>query len=674
MGISQKDNTPLRGVILNLRTKLQRYRRAYYVLDAPLVPDSEYDRLWRELEALEQQHPELITPDSPTQEVGDKASAQFTPVAHQSPMLSLSNAFSAEDVAEFEQRLQTRLKTEQPLDFCVEPKLDGLAISLVYRQGRFQRAVTRGDGKTGEDVSANIAAIASIPKQLTGAVPADLEVRGEIFIAHVDFKALNQQQAKLGKKAFANPRNAAAGSLRQLDPEITASRGLSLYCYAIAEHTPLAVSSHYQALQQLKAWGLPISDEIQQVTGAGACLQYYEAMLAKREQLPFDIDGVVYKVDDLAQQQQLGNISRAPRWAVAHKLPAQEQLTQIENISVQVGRTGALTPVARLKPVNVAGVVVSNVTLHNQDEIKRKDIRIGDTVSVRRAGDVIPEIVQVIVDERPENTQPYVLPKNCPVCGAEAVRIEGEAVSRCGGGQTCPAQRQRYLQHFVSRKAMDVDGLGKKIVVQLVERELVTTAADLYRLQAEDWLSLDLIKEKSCANLMQALEQSKETTLPRFIYALGIPEVGETTANLLSLEFIELERLRAASLEDLSAIHGIGEVVAGHIVQFFQNPANQAAIEALLAQGIHWQTPEVPEPSEESDLNGKTVVLTGSFSEIKRNEAKTALQALGAKVSSSVSKNTDIVFAGEKAGSKLDKAQSLGVEVRDEVALLTLVR
>jgi len=666
-------------IIPELQDQLRRYAHAYYVLDDPLVPDSEYDRIWHQLVALEQAHPDLIEADSPTQRVGDQPLSQFESVLHRVPMLSLGNAFNAEDVQAFDQRIRERLnQTEGLIRYCVELKLDGLAVSLRYEHGRLVQAATRGDGKKGEDITLNIRTLNNVPLKLLGeGYPDVLEVRGEVVMPKAVFHRLNKLRKQQDKKPFVNPRNAAAGSLRQLDPKKTAQRPLQLLCYALGESSVDIADNHSQSLQQLQVWGLPVTDHLQVVEGVAACLAYYEEILAQRAQLPFDIDGVVYKVDDLTLQQRLGYVSRAPRWAIAHKLPAEEMLTTIQHIDVQVGRTGVLTPVARLTPVFVGGVTVSNVTLHNQDDIDRKDIRIGDTVSIRRAGDVIPQVVQVILEKRPADSLAYHLPASCPVCESEVLRVEGDAAARCSGGAACPAQRKQALQHFVSRGAMDIDGLGKKWVDILVDNDRVVNAADFYHLSYDDLINLERMAEKSANNLLTAIANSKQTTLPRFLYALGISEVGETTAQLLVDQVGDLAAIQGCDAEKLAALKGIGDIVSQHIVHFFQQQDQQKLVQALLSAGIHWASP--PDPSIEvvttqaQILEGKTVVLTGSLQQLTRQAAKAQLQALGAKVTSSVSKNTDLVIAGEKAGSKRDKASQLGIAILDESALMDLL-
>ena len=627
----------------------------------------------RELEQLEAKHPELITADSPTQRVGAEPLKQFAEVQHEIPMLSLANAFSDGEVDDFDRRGRERLGVEQ-LEYSVEPKLDGLAISMLYEDGVLSRAATRGDGTTGEDVTLNVRTIEAIPLRLLGDdYPPRLEVRGEVIMTKAGFEALNEQQRKNDAKLFANPRNAAAGSLRQLDPRITATRPLSFFSYGVGlvsdNYLP---QRHSKIMQQLKAWGLPINPENQVVKGVKGCLEYYRNMLAKRDSLPYDIDGVVYKVDRVEQQQELGFISRAPRWALAHKFPAQEEMTTLLDIDVQVGRTGALTPVARLEPVHVGGVTVSNATLHNQDEIDRLDARIGDTVIVRRAGDVIPQIVGVVLSRRQGRPRRYHLPETCPVCGSPTMRLPGEAVTYCTGGLYCAAQRKQAIKHFASRRAMDIDGLGDKLVEQLVDEKLVHDLADLYQLSVEQIAGLERMAKKSATNLVKAIDNSRQTTLARFLYALGIHNVGETTAQTLATHFGTLEAIMRADEDQLKAVPDVGPVVAKSIIEFFKEKHNQGVIKKL-TKLISW--PEVKvKAAEELPLQGKTFVLTGTLSELTRDEAKAALQALGAKVSGSVSKNTDYVVVGDNPGSKADKAEALGIEILDEKAMQRLLQ
>ncbi len=726
-----------------LRRQLDHHNYCYYVLDEPEIPDAEYDRLLRELQQLEETHPELVTPDSPTQRVGARPLERFDEVAHRIPMLSLDNAFSEQELEDFDRRVRERLKkAAAKVVYSAEPKLDGLAISLRYEAGRLVQGATRGDGRHGEDVTQNVRTIPSIPLRLMGeGWPEVLEVRGEIFMPRAGFETLNSVQRERGEKTFVNPRNAAAGSLRQLDPRITAQRPLAFFCYGTGEvvgHPMSATHSGNMAL--VREWGLPVSSELAACDGIAACHRYYDRMGGRRDKLDYDIDGVVFKVDDLAQQQQLGFVARAPRWAIARKFPAQEEMTRVEDVEFQVGRTGALTPVARLEPIFVGGVTVSNATLHNMDEIERKDVRIGDSVIVRRAGDVIPEVVSVVRERRPPDTHAVQLPAHCPVCGSAVIRPEGEAVARCSGGLYCQAQRKEAIKHFASRKAMDIEGLGDKLVEQLVDQGLVGSPADLYALRQEQIAALERMGEKSAANLVAALEASKETTLGRFLFALGILGIGETMANTLARDLGSLDAIESLTLSDLIGvsasqavklharlsdldedgqtplgrvlppadlkwcrhvhllmleerfatlaaiqaaqpeelandprvrIEGVGEVLSEKIVTFFRQPHNREVIDGLVNAGVHWPDPR-PARAGAQPLEGLTFVLTGKL-EQPRDHYKELLLAHGAKVVGSVSKNTDYVVAGEAAGSKLKKAQELGVAVIDEQALLKLL-
>ncbi|OOF35805.1 NAD-dependent DNA ligase LigA [Rodentibacter heidelbergensis] len=658
-----------------LRQTLRQYEYEYHVLDNPTVPDSEYDRLFHQLKALEVAHPELITADSPTQRVGAKPLSGFNQIRHEIPMLSLDNAFSDEEFDAFVKRIEDRLTlSASPLTFCCEPKLDGLAVSILYVNGVLTQAATRGDGTTGEDITANIRTIRNIPLQLlTENPPARLEVRGEVFMPHQGFENLNKYALEHGEKTFANPRNAAAGSLRQLDPKITSKRPLVLNAYGIgvAEGVDLP-STHYERLQWLKSIGIPVNPEIRLCHGNDEVLEFYRAMQNKRSTLGYDIDGTVLKINDIALQNELGFISKAPRWAIAYKFPAQEELTVLNDVEFQVGRTGAITPVAKLEPIFVAGVTVSNATLHNGDEIARLDIAIGDTVIVRRAGDVIPQIIGVLRERRPENAKPIVFPTNCPVCNSQIIRIEGEAVARCSGGLFCEAQRKEALKHFVSRKAMDIDGVGGKLIEQLVDRELIHTPADLFKLDLTTLTRLERMGKKSAENALESLEKAKHTTLARFIFALGIREVGEATALNLANYFKTLDALQSADFEQLQQVPDVGEVVANRILAFWREPHNVEVVKDLLAQGVYWEEVEVKEV-QDNPFKGKTVVLTGTLSQMGRNEAKALLQEMGAKVSGSVSAKTDFVIAGEAAGSKLTKAQELGVKVLSEEEFLVQV-
>lgn len=660
--------------IEQLRQQLRHHEYLYHVLDQPQIPDSEYDRLLNQLKQFEGEHPELITPDSPTQRVGAKPLAGFQQITHELPMLSLDNAFSDEDFYAFERRIQERLGSDQPLTFCCEPKLDGLAVSILYLNGVLTQAATRGDGTTGEDITNNIRTIRNIPLQLlTNHPPARLEVRGEVFMSHQAFEQLNQDALQHGQKTFANPRNAAAGSLRQLDPKITRQRQLSLNAYSIGISEGVELpTTHYERLQWLKSIGIPINTEIRLCHGSQEALQFYQDIGEKRNSLGYDIDGTVLKINEISLQQRLGFVAKAPRWAIAYKFPAQEQLTVLNDVEFQVGRTGAITPVAKLDPVLVAGVTVSNATLHNGDEIERLGVAIGDTVIIRRAGDVIPQITGVLLERRPTDAKPIIFPENCPVCGSAIVRIDGEAVARCTGGLFCDAQRKEALKHFVSRKAMDIDGVGDKLIEQLVDRELLHTPADLFRLDKITLMRLERMGEKSAQNALNSLEKSKKTTLARFIFALGIRDVGEATALNLSNYFKTLDAIRNADQEQLKEVQDIGEVVAMRVYLFWQEAHNVSVVEDLLAQGIHWDAIEQQEISD-NPLKGKSVVLTGTLTKMSRDQAKAYLQQLGCKVSGSVSSKTDYLIAGEKAGSKLSKAQELGIQVLSEDEFLTLV-
>lgn len=658
----------------DLRELLSRYNREYYELDQPSVPDAEYDRLFRELVALEAAHEELRCDDSPTQKVGGKALAAFSQVAHETPMLSLDNAFSEDEFETFSKRIAERLDSASDIAFCCEPKLDGAAVSILYEQGVLVRAATRGDGQTGEDITANVRTIRNVPLQLKGDYPNRLEVRGEVFMPTQAFAKYNEKALSAGEKTFANPRNAAAGSLRQLDSRITAKRPLHFYAYSmgiVSTDAELA-DTHFGRLQQLHQWGLPISEEVKVVAQPEACKAYYDDILTRRDKLRYEIDGIVLKVNAIALQNDLGFVSRAPRWAIAWKFPAQEELTVIRGVDFQVGRTGAITPVARLEPVAVGGVMVSNATLHNADEIARLDIRIGDTVIIRRAGDVIPQVVQVVHDKRPSETQDIEFPTTCPVCDSHVERAEGEAVARCTGGLICAAQRREALKHFASRKAMDIDGLGDKLIEQLVERDWVKSPADLYRLRVREIAHLPRMGEKSAEKIVTAIDASKRTTLPRFLYSLGIREVGEATAANLASHFGELSVLAAASVDELEQVSDVGGIVASHIFQFFREPHNQQVIAELQALGVTWPAVEKLAESE-ATLAGNTYVLTGTLTQMTRDDAKQALQARGAKVSGSVSAKTTAVIAGDNAGSKLAKAEQLGVQILSEADLLGLL-
>lgn len=656
-----------------LTQQINEHNIRYYVDDNPTIPDAEYDRLMQQLKALETEHPHLQRPDSPTLRVGGAALAKFEQVEHLRSMLSLDNVFSEEEFTAFHRRVTERAGQVQ---YCCEPKLDGLAVSLVYRDGMLERAATRGDGAVGENITENVRTIRSIPLKLRGeGYPPLLEVRGEVFMPRAAFEALNERARARNEKVFVNPRNAAAGSLRQLDSKITASRSLAFYAYALGVVEPESFAmadSHYGQLQQLKTWGLPVSSETKLADDLAGVQQYYQDILEKRPSLAFDIDGVVFKVNAIAAQQQLGFVARAPRWATAYKFPAQEELTVLEGVDFQVGRTGAVTPVARLKPVFVGGVTVSNATLHNADEIDRLGVKVGDTVIVRRAGDVIPQIVAIVAEKRPEDASDIVFPSSCPVCSSLVERVEGEAVARCIGGLFCAAQRKEAIKHFASRKALDVDGLGDKIVEQLVDRELVKSPADLFRLSASTLTTLERMGLKSANNLVAALQAAKTTTLPKFLYALGIREVGEATAANLANHFKTLEQLQNASVEQLIEVEDVGTVVAQHVKHFFEQTHNLEVIAQLIDAGVNWPAIELPS-ADEQPLKGQTWVLTGSLTSLGRTEAKAKLEALGAKVAGSVSKNTDCVVAGEAAGSKLAKAIELGIRVIDEAELMSIL-
>ncbi len=657
-----------------LRSQIHHHNHLYYVDDAPQIPDSEYDKLFRELSGLEAEYPDLQTPDSPTLRVGGAVRAGFTEVAHLKPMLSLDNVFTDEELDAFDARAREQLGTHTPITYAVEPKFDGLALSLVYEHGVLMRAVTRGDGETGEDVTANARTIRSIPLRLHGEdLPQLLEVRGEVLMGKAAFAALNARQAETGGKPYVNCRNAAAGALRQLDSAVTASRRLDFFAYALGVvEGATAPDCHSGQMDWLRTLGFPVSTLNQVVTGVAGLLAYFADIGERRPGLAFDIDGVVYKVDSLAEQAKLGFISRAPRWAQAHKYPAQEALSRILDIEIQVGRTGALTPVYKIEPVFVGGVTVSSITAHNQDEIDRHDARIHDVCFVRRAGDVIPELVRIVTEQRPEGTQPFQIPDACPVCGSHAVRLADEAVKRCTGGLYCAAQRVQGIIHFIGRKAMDMDGVGDKLVEQLVERDLIHTPADLYALDAKALMSLDRMGAKSAQNVIDSIQASKRTTLRRLIYALGIRNAGEGTAKRLALRFDTLEAVMAASHADLCRIDDIGDIVASSIVNFFREPHNREVIDKVLAAGVSYENVRAEAPAD-SAVAGKTFVITGTLPSWTREQAKTQIEAAGGSVSGSVSKNTDYLLAGEKAGSKLTKAQTLGVAVLDETACRTLL-
>jgi len=659
-----------------LRRQLAHHDYRYYVLDDPQVPDAEYDRLMRELRELEAAHPELITPDSPTQRVAGTPSATFGEVVHRVPMLSLDNAFTEEDVVAFDRRIHERLGVTGELEYVAEPKLDGLAVTVSYRDGLLAQAATRGDGLTGEDVTANVRTIRAVPQRLQGEAPRLLEARGEVFMSLAGFERMNARARAQGEKVFVNPRNAAAGSLRQLDPRISAARPLTAIFYGLGalEGAPPPAGQR-ELIERLRALGLPVSREVRVVRGVAGCLGYYQALGARRASLPYQIDGVVYKLDSRADQERLGFLSRSPRWAIAHKFPADEALTVVRGIEFQVGRTGALTPVARLEPVFVSGVTVSNVTLHNIDEVHRKDVRVGDTVVVRRAGDVIPELVSVLAERRPAGAAAVQLPATCPVCHSRVLRGEGEAAARCTGTFTCRAQRQEALRHFASRRALDIEGLGDKLIEQLVERGRLRSPADIYTLGAEELAQLERMGEKSAANLIAAIQKSKRTTLARLLFGLGIREVGEATALALARHFGTLERLMEATPEMIQQVPDVGPVVAAHVAAFFSSEDHRRVIKALRDEGLSWSEVRAAAPGAGTEaLSGKTFVLTGTLQSFTREAATAALVARGAKVSSSVSKKTSYVVAGAEAGSKLLKAQQLGVPVIDEAQLRQLLQ
>ena len=660
--------------INHLRTLLEQHNYNYYVLDTPSIPDAEYDRLLRELSALETQNPEFLSADSPTQKVGGAALSKFEQVAHQVPMLSLDNAFSEDEFTGFNRRIKERLMSTDELTFCCEPKLDGLAVSIIYRDGVLVQAATRGDGFTGENITQNVKTIRNVPLKLRGDYPKELEVRGEVFMHSAGFEKLNNEAQKRGEKVFVNPRNAAAGSLRQLDSKITAKRPLMFYAYSTGLVADGSIpEDHFQQLEKLTDWGLPLCPETKLVEGPQAALDYYDDILTRRSELKYEIDGVVIKVNKKALQERLGFVARAPRWAIAYKFPAQEEVTQLLDVEFQVGRTGAITPVARLEPVFVGGVTVSNATLHNGDEIARLGVKVGDTVIIRRAGDVIPQITQVVLERRPTDARDIVFPLACPICDSHVEKVEGEAVARCTGGLVCPAQRKQAIKHFASRKALDIDGLGDKIVDQLVDRELIKTPADLFILKQGHFESLERMGPKSAKNLVTALNEAKATTLDKFLYSLGIREAGEATAQNLANHFLTLENIISASVESLTQVSDVGDIVASHVRGFFDEEHNLAVVNALIEQGVHW--PALSAPSEdEQPLAGLTYVLTGTLNTLNRNDAKARLQQLGAKVSGSVSAKTDALVAGEKAGSKLTKAQDLGIDVLTEDDLIELLK
>lgn len=666
------DTKPIKNRVTQLRDEINHHNYRYYVLDAPLISDAEYDRLLRELQRIEAEHPDLITPDSPTQRVGAKPLESLGEVRHGIPMTSLDNAFDDAEVRDWDRRVRQGLETSEAVYYTAEPKFDGASLSLRYENGLLVRAGTRGDGTRGEDVTANVRTIKSVPLRLFGkGWPAVLEVRGEAVIPKHDFERLNEERLARGENIFANPRNAAAGSLRQLDPRITAGRPLSFFPWGLGEVSELPAPRYSQIVKHLKEWGFPITEFFRPVHGIEECLAYYQEITARRNDLPFEVDGVVYKVDDIAARDQLGFTARAPRWGVAHKFPAQEETTIVEDILASVGRTGVITPVAMLRPVEVGGVTVSRATLHNEDELRRKDIHIGDTVIVRRAGDVIPEVVGVIAEKRPKSARVWHMPKTCPMCGSEVVRLENEAAHHCIGGLYCPAQRMGAILHFASRHAMDIDGLGDKLVAQLVEKGQVKTVADLYHLTKETLVALERMGDKSADNLLAAIEKSKRATLPRFLYALGISQVGEVTAKQLARYFGDLEQLIKASIDELQAVPDVGPVVAASIHHFFAQPHNREVIDALLNAGIHWPQEKISRAY--TPLSGKTFVLTGTLDSMSRDEAKARIEALGGKVSGSVSGKTSYVVVGAEPGSKADKARELGIAILAEQDFLKLL-
>jgi DNA ligase (NAD+) len=671
-----------------LRAELHLHAHRYYVLDEPTIPDAEYDKLFRELQELEAAHPELLTPDSPTQRVGGKPLDQFASVRHKVPMLSIRTETDTE--ASGAQNFDTRVRKElglseadPPVEYVAELKFDGLAMSLRYENGILVQAATRGDGEVGEDVTQNIRTINQIPLRLPADAPPVMEVRGEVYMKRADFEALNEKQREKiaqgakGEKTFVNPRNAAAGGVRQLDPALAARRRLSFFAYGLGEVTPVeeggpAFESHLQVLLTLRSWGFPVAAQTQLAQGAAELVAFHQAIGRQRDSLPYDIDGVVYKVNSLALQKKMGFVTREPRWAVAHKYPAQEQLTTVQAIEVQVGRTGKLTPVAKLAPVFVGGVTVTNATLHNEDEARRKDVRVGDTVIVRRAGDVIPEVVSVLLEKRVQDAPQFSMPRKCPVCGSDAVREEGEADYRCTGGLFCGAQRKEAILHYAHRRAVEVEGLGDKLVEQLVDANIIRTLPDLYKLGLTALAALDRMAEKSANNLLEALEKSKQTTLPRFLFGLGIRHVGEATAKELARHFGKLDAIMDATEEQLLEVSDVGPIVAQSIRTFFEQPHNREVVEQLRACGVTWEEGE-PAARAPQPLSGKTFVITGTLPTLSRDEAKDKVEAAGGKVAGSVSKKTDFVVAGEEAGSKLTKAQALGVPVIDEAALLAML-
>lgn len=659
--------------VQRLRGELQRHNYRYYVLDDPEIPDADYDRMMQRLQELEKQHPQLITADSPTQRVGATPLSAFASVTHEMPMLSLDNAFNEDEMRAFDRRIRERLQDEAEIEYACEPKLDGIAVSLLYQDGLLVRAATRGDGTEGEDVTQNVRTINAVPLRLLGeGYPSVLEVRGEIYMPRAGFEKLNETAREQGEKTFVNPRNAAAGSLRQLDARITARRPLDIGVYGVGRFDGTLPNEHIATLEMLKTWGLHINAQVATARGIDECIDYYRELESRRGSLGYDIDGVVFKVNRRALQEELGFVARAPRWAIAYKFPAQEEMTRLNDVEFQVGRTGAVTPVARLEPVFVGGATVSNATLHNRAEIERLGVKIGDTVIVRRAGDVIPQVVSVVASKRPNDARDIHFPERCPVCDSPVEAVPGEAVLRCDGGLVCPAQRKQAIIHFASRKALDIDGLGDKLVEQLVDRALITAVADLFSLQQEQLQSLERMGPKSAENLLKALEHSKKTTLAKFIYSLGIREVGETTARNLARHFGTFDALANADEQALQEVDDVGPVVAHFVAEFFQQTENRQAVQALRDAGVHWEE-QAPVNRQQLPLSGLTYVITGTLETMKRDGAKEALEALGAKVAGSVSKKTDYLVAGPGAGSKLQRAQELGVDVIDEDALVELL-
>ena len=679
--MSEAESNAAATRVAALRAAIRRHDHRYYVLDDPQIPDHEYDLLMRELAALESAHPGLVDSASPTRRVGATPSASFAEAVHHVAMLSLANAFDDEEVRAFDRRIRERLNEDEvgvsTIDYTGEAKIDGVAINLLYERGTLVRGATRGDGIRGEDVTANVRTIRAIPLTLLGPpAPALIEVRGEVFMTRSGFDAMNEEQRVRGERTYANPRNAASGALRQLDSQVTASRPLRTYCYGVGLVSDDAAlpNRHSDVLDALADWGLPVSPHTRVFDGIEDCIAYHSDIGRRRDSLDHDIDGVVFKLNDMRAREIVGQVSRSPRWAIAYKFPAQEALTRVAGIDVQVGRTGALTPVARLEPVVVGGVTVTNATLHNQDEIDRKDVRVGDTVWVRRAGDVIPEVIRVVPERRPPGTEPFRLPERCPVCGTRTARVEGEAAVRCTGGLVCPAQRKEAIRHFASRRALDIEGLGEKLVAQLVEREMVTTMADVFRLGVADLAGLERMGEKSAQNLKEGIDRARNPTLDRFLYALGIREVGEATAAALAAHFGSLEALRAADEDTLVQVPDVGPVVAASIRRFFAESRNADVVDALVGE-LSLQEAVAVDTGERArgELDGQVFVLTGTLDTMSRDDAKRRLEALGARVTGSVSKRTDVVVAGANPGSKLDRAHALGIDVLDEAGLVELL-